>query len=108
MKYGYARVSTTQQDLEAQIEGLEKEDCGEIYSEKFTGTKTDRPIFNQLLQQLKEGDTLVVTKFDRLARNTVEGIEVIESLFDKGVRVHVLNVGLLENTTMGRFFLLHY
>ena len=105
MKYGYARVSTTQQELEAQIQGLEKEDCGEIYSEKFTGTKTDRPIFNQLLQQLKEGDTLVVTKLDRLARNTVEGIEVIESLFDKGVRVHVLNVGLLENTTMGRFFL---
>jgi hypothetical protein len=48
---------------------------------------------------------LVVTKLDRLARNTKEGIEIVETLFNKGVRVHVLNVGLWENTTMGRFFL---
>jgi len=47
----------------------------------------------------------MVTKLDRLARNTKEGIEVIESLFERGIKVHVLNVGLLENTTMGRFFL---
>src|SRR5699024_62245 len=59
----------------------------------------------KLLEQLKEGDTLTVTKLDRLARNTREGIEIIENLFEKGVKVHVLNVGLLENTTMGRFFL---
>ena len=58
-----------------------------------------------MLSQLNEGDTLVVTKLDRLARNTREGIEVIEKLFAKNVKVHVLNVGLLENTTMGRFFL---
>jgi DNA invertase Pin-like site-specific DNA recombinase len=48
---------------------------------------------------------LVVTKLDRLARNTVEGIQIVQYLFDKGVAVHVLNVGLLENTTMGKFFL---
>jgi DNA invertase Pin-like site-specific DNA recombinase len=58
-----------------------------------------------LLAELQEGDTLVVTKLDRLARNTKEGIEIIESLFEKNVKVHVLNVGLLENTTMGRFIL---
>lgn len=104
-KYGYGRVSTINQDLEAQIQALEAEGCEEILTEKFTGTTTERPIFNALLTQLTEGDTLVVTKLDRLARNTKEGIEVIEELFDKGVRVHVLNVGLLENTTMGRFFL---
>ena len=67
--------------------------------------KPDSPKFNELIEKLEEGDTLVVTKLDRLARNTVEGIEVIESLFAKGVKVHVLNVGLLENTTMGKFFL---
>ena len=105
MKYGYARVSTTQQDLESQLQSLEAEGCNKIYKEKFTGTKTDRPVFNAVLETLHAGDTLVVTKLDRLARNTVEGIEVIESLFAKDVRVHVLNVGLLENTTMGRFFL---
>ncbi|EID43112.1 resolvase [Parageobacillus thermoglucosidasius TNO-09.020] len=54
---------------------------------------------------MQEGDTVVVTKLDRLARNTKEGIEIIEGLFEKGVKAHVLNVGLLENTTMGRFFL---
>ncbi|MFT9817790.1 recombinase family protein [Lysinibacillus sp. NPDC056185] len=104
-KYGYARVSTVAQDLESQIQSLESEGCTQIYKEKFTGTKTDRPIFNEVMESLTEGDTLVVTKLDRLARNTKEGIEVIEALFERGVRVHVLNVGLLENTTMGRFFL---
>ena len=62
-------------------------------------------IFNKIINELQEGDTLVVTKLDRLARNTVEGIQVIENLFNKSVSVHVLNVGLLENTTMGKFFL---
>ncbi|MCP3033448.1 recombinase family protein [Halobacillus sp. A1] len=105
MKYGYARVSTRGQDLKAQKEQLKIEGCEEIFEEKFTGTKRDRPRFKNLLEILKENDTLVVTKLDRLARNTREGIEVIEYLFEKDVRVHVLNVGLLENTTMGRFFL---
>jgi DNA invertase Pin-like site-specific DNA recombinase len=105
MKFGYARVSTLSQDLEIQIEQLKGEDCQEIYSEKFTGTKTDRPELKKVLGLLKGGDTLVVTKLDRLARNTKEGIEIIENLFKKNVRVHVLNVGLLENTTMGKFFL---
>ncbi|MFJ8515800.1 recombinase family protein [Lysinibacillus xylanilyticus] len=104
-KYGYARVSTVAQDLESQIQLLESEGCTQIYKEKFTGTKTDRPVFNEVMSLLTEGDTLVVTKLDRLARNTREGIDVVEALFERGVRVHVLNVGLLENTTMGRFFL---
>jgi len=105
MKYGYARVSTRGQDLQAQINILEQEDCQEVHKEKFTGTQRDRPKFNKLLEVLQKGDTLTVTKLDRLARNTREGIEVVEYLFDRGVRVHVLNVGLLEDTTMGRFFL---
>ncbi|MGN4127122.1 recombinase family protein [Lysinibacillus sphaericus] len=105
VKYGYARVSTVAQDLESQIQSLESEGCTHIYKEKFTGTKTDRPVFNEVMALLAEGDTLVVTKLDRLARNTKEGIDVVEALFECGVRVHVLNVGLLENTTMGRFFL---
>lgn len=105
MKYGYARVSTVSQELEVQLTALENEGCDNIYSEKFTGTKSDRPQLQEVLSTLKEGDTLVVTKLDRLARNTVEGIEIVKGLFSKGVRVHVLNVGLLEDTTMGRFFL---
>lgn len=104
-KYGYGRVSTMAQELEVQIEALQAEGCDEIVTEKFTGTTTHRPVFDALLTRLKAGDTLVVTKLDRLARNTKEGIEVIEDLFARDVKVYVLNVGLLENTTMGRFFL---
>lgn len=108
---GYCRVSTRGQlegnGLEAQEhEILGKYSNAEIVKEAFTGIRTDRPIFNKLIEELQEGDTLVVTKLDRLARNTVEGIQIIESLFAKGVSVHVLNVGLLENTTMGKFFLI--
>lgn len=110
MIYGYTRVSTKTQlegnGLQAQTkEILEKYECAEIFEEQFTGTKSDRPVLNSILNDLKEGDTLVVTKLDRLARNAVEGIQIIESLFSKGVSVHVLNIGLLENTTMGKFFL---
>ncbi|MFK4327042.1 DNA invertase Pin-like site-specific DNA recombinase [Bacillus sp. RC97] len=105
MKYGYARVSTVTQDLESQLQTLKAEGCEVIYSEKFTGTTTDRPELSKVLTVLSEGDTLTVTKLDRLARNTKEGIEIIEALFKRGIRVHVLNVGLLEDTTMGRFFL---
>ncbi|MGG3580935.1 recombinase family protein [Priestia megaterium] len=105
MKYGYARVSTISQELGIQLHALQKESCDKIYSEKFTGTKVDRPSFKELISVLKEGDTLVVTKLDRLARNTIEGIEIVKELFSKRVRVHVLNVGLLEDTTMGHFFL---
>ncbi|MBX4258848.1 recombinase family protein [Clostridium estertheticum] len=76
-----------------------------IYSEQFTGTTTQRPIFNEVVKNLNMGDILVVCKLDRLARNTTEGIELVQGLFNKGVAVHVLNVGLLENTTMGKFFL---
>lgn len=105
MKYGYARVSTIGQDLETQIQALEKEGCGEIYSEKFTGTKTERPKFQKLLSVLKEGDTLVVTKLDRFARTTKEGIETVQGLFLQGVKVHVLNMGLIEDTPTGRLIL---
>lgn len=110
MIFGYCRVSTRGQlennslDQQEQ-EILSKYNNAQIYKEQFTGSTTDRPILNKLLNELKKNDVLVVTKLDRLARNTVEGIQIVQSLFDKEVSVHVLNVGLLENTTMGKFFL---
>lgn len=111
MIYGYCRVSTKGQlkdgySLEVQSkEILERYENVQIEFEQYTGATTNRPVFNLLLSKLKKGDTLVVTKLDRLARNTVEGIQIVQNLFDKGVAVHVLNVGLLENTSMGKFFL---
>ncbi|KUP08077.1 resolvase [Bacillus coahuilensis m2-6] len=105
MKYGYARVSTLRQDLEAQIQALEHEGCDDIYSEKFTGTKADRPKFKELLSKLEKGDTLIVTKLDRFARSTVDAINTVKELFDRGVKVHVLNMGLVEDTPTGRLIL---
>ena len=105
MKYGYARVSTLHQDLQGQIERLESEGCEKIFQEKFTGTKKDRPEFTKLLDVLKEGDTLVVTKLDRFARTTTDGINIVKELFEKGVKVHVLNMGLVEDTPTGRLIL---
>lgn len=105
MKYGYARVSTMQQDLESQLQTLKRESCDVIYKEKFTGTKKARPEFNKLLEALEHGDTLVITKLDRFARSTTDGINTIKELFEKGVRVHVLNMGLIEDTPTGRLIL---
>ena len=107
--YGYARVSTRKQtngnSLEEQRNLLTQEGCTTIIEEQYSGATTHRPQFEKLLSQLKEGDKLVVTKLDRFARNVVEGVTLIRALFEKGVKVHIMNVGLLENTSMGNFFL---
>lgn len=110
MIYGYARVSSKSQITNNSFEQQENEikskyDNVEMYYEQFTGTKIDRPVLSELLNKLKEGDLIVVTKLDRFARTTVEGVSLVQSLFEKGVSIHVLNIGLLENTTMGKFFL---
>lgn len=111
MIYGYARVSTKGQakdgnSLEVQEkEILQRYESAKIYKEAYTGTTTDRPIFTDIINNLKENDMLVVTKLDRLARNTVEGIQIVKEIFDKKASVHVLNVGLLEDTPMGQFFI---
>ena len=110
MIYGYARISAKVQlkgnSLEEQKNELRKNGCQVIVEEQFTGKTTARPKFEDLiLNQLQPGDTLVVTRLDRLARNVTEGVSTIRSLFNKNVRVHVLNVGLLENTAMGNFFI---
>lgn len=105
MVYGYARVSTVGQDLESQIQELEASGAKRIFAEKFTGTQRDRPEFNKLLAELESGDTLVVTKLDRFARSTIDGLTVIRELFERGVKVHVLNMGIIEDTPTGRLIL---
>ena len=110
MIYGYARVSAKTQlkgnSLEEQRTELRRNGCEVIIEEQFSGKTTVRPKFEKLIkEQLGTGDTLIVTKLDRFARNVTEGISTIRFLFDKGVKVHVLNVGLLENTAMGNFFI---
>ena len=106
MIYGYARVSTAGQaasgnGLEEQRQKLLKAGCEKIIEEHFSGRTVQRPAFNQLLEQLQPHDTLMVTKLDRLARSAGEGISRINDLMAKGIKVHILNMGLLDNTPTG-------
>ena len=110
MIYGYARVSTATQgrdgnSLEDQVAALERYGCQKIVQEAFTGKTMDRPKFLRLLEELQEGDTLVVCKLDRFARTAIEGVQTVRELFERGVRVHILNMGLIENTLTGNLIL---
>ena len=105
--YGYARVSTKRQakdgnSLEAQEQMLRDNGATEIYKDVFTGTKAHRPQLDKLLREIQPGDKLVVTKLDRIARSAADGMELIESLLNKGITVHILNLGVLDNTTTGK------
>lgn len=99
MKYGYARVSTTGQSLEAQEAELNNAGCDIIYKEKITGTTKERAQFIELMEKISEGDTLVITKLDRFARSTKDAIELVTDLYEKGVIVHVLNLGVIDRST---------
>ena len=105
--YGYARVSTSAQakegnSLEAQEQALKAAGAVSVVSDAYTGTQTGRPELNRLLEELQEGDTIMVTKLDRIARNLKQGIELIDGLNNRGVKVHVLNMGLIDDTTTGK------
>ena len=110
MIYGYARVSTAGQSkdgnsLEDQTKALQAYGCQEIVTEAFSGKSMERPAFSMLFQKLQEGDTLVVTKLDRFARTAIDGVSAVRELFNRGVRVHILNMGLIENTLTGNLIL---
>lgn len=107
MIYGYARVSTKGQardgnSLESQADQLNAAGCDVIFHDSYTGTKMDRPEFSALMAKLSAGDRLVVTKLDRFARTTSGGIDTIRELLSRGVSVHILNMGLIDNTPTGR------
>lgn len=107
MMYGYARVSSKSQaingnGLEEQITALTMAGCKVIYQEQYTGTTTERPKFQELLSNLKEGDILTVTKLDRFARTASDGSKLITELLDKHVKVNVLNMGIIDDTPIGR------
>ena len=110
MIYGYARVSTATQSrdgnsLEEQVAALTAYGCQEIIQEAFTGKTMERPAFQSLLGKLTESDMLVVTKLDRFARTAIQGVQTVRDLFQRGVKVHILNMGLVENTLTGNLIL---
>ena len=107
MIYGYARVSTKGQakdgnSLEAQEDALRMAGATEIYTDAFTGTQSHRPGLDSLIAAMRPGDTLKVTKLDRIARSATHGIALIQTLLDRGITVHVLNMGLMDNTPTGK------
>mgnify|MGYP001430097515 FL=1 len=106
MFIGYCRVSTKGQldgnSIEEQTLSIrERYPTAEIVVESYSGAK-ERPIFNELLERLAFGDTLIVTKLDRFCRTTKEGLQYIDLLLNKGVKIHILNMGLIESSPMGR------
>lgn len=104
--YGYARVSGLSQDLNGQIADLkERGGATHIFHEKYTGTTAERKEFKRLLDTLQQGDTLAVTKLDRFARTAQDGISIIRDLMNRGIRVNILNMGIVEDTPSGRLML---
>ena len=107
MVYGYARVSTVKQmkngnSLEEQEKALREAGAEKIITEAYTGTKVERPNFTALMEELKPGDKLIVTKLDRFARTAIEGGAMVKALHERGVTIHILNMGIADNTPMGK------
>lgn len=106
MIYGYARVSAVKQSkngnsLDEQRDLLTAAGAQEIVTDSYTGTKIERPAFTELLNRLQEGDKLIATKLDRFARTAVEGGAIVKELHERGVTIHILNMGIADNTPMG-------
>ena len=106
MRYAYARVSTRKQSfgngIEEQIEKLTAVGFDELVVEEFSANTTKRPKLDQLISKLQAGDMLMVTKLDRLVRSSSEGSKLINDLLSRGVAVHILNMGLIDNTPTGK------
>ena len=103
MIYGYARVSTTEQNEGMQVDALRSAGCTKIFTDKASGAKTSRPALDEMLPLLKEGDTLVIWKLDRLGRSTIHLFNLLEDLKSKGVAVRSIMEGIDTNGSLGRF-----
>lgn len=99
MNFGYARVSTKDQNLELQIDALKKSGCAEVYSEKVSGKKVNRPQLESLLTKLREGDTLVVYSLDRLGRTSKQLINLLSDFKEKGIQFKSLQEGMFDTSS---------
>lgn len=88
--------------LESQEKILREHGAEVIYSDSVTGKNLERPELQRLLSDLQEGDTLMVTKLDRIARSLSQGSELVNKLIDSGIRVHILNIGIMDNTSTSK------
>lgn len=99
MKYGYARVSTEEQNLDRQLTALEREGCEHVFQEKVSGIKSKRPELSKLLETLNEGDVLVVKSIDRLSRSTADLMRLIDELNEQSVGFKSIDEPFLDTTS---------
>ena len=104
MLIGYARVSTQDQHLDLQMEALRKANCKKIFDDKISGSRATRPELNKALEAVREGDTLVVWKLDRLGRSVKSLVDLVEQLHKQGVQFKSLTDAIDTGTRSGRFF----
>lgn len=104
MLIGYARVSTQDQNLDLQIDALTKAGCKKLFQEKMSGSRAARPEFSKALDALREGDTLVVWKLDRLGRSVKNLVDLVGELHKQGVQFKSLTDAIDTATPSGRFF----
>lgn len=104
---GYARVSTADQNVQMQIDALLKYGVEEenIYRENISGVKKNRPEFAKAMRQLREGDTLVVWKLDRVARSINNLLEIMKELEDRGIKFRSITEGVETETPTGKMIL---
>lgn len=100
--FGYARVSTEQQNLNRQIDALKKYGCDLIFNEKMTGTKKERPELSKMIDRMTEGDTVVIESLSRLGRSTKDLIELTELFQSKGVHLISLKEAIDTSTSTGK------
>lgn len=99
MKIGYARVSTLDQNLDLQLQSLKKAGCKKIFREKASGASRERPEFQRMLEQIREGDTVVVWKLDRLARSTRDLLDTMETIREAGGKFQSLSEPWADTTS---------
>lgn len=102
MNIGYARVSTNEQDTSLQINALHEIGCEKVFEEKASGAQKDRPALIGALEFMRDGDTLVVWKLDRLARSTRQLIETVEDLENRGIGLRSLKENIDTTSPGGR------
>ena len=106
MLVGYARVSTQEQDLALQLDALHRAGCTKLFEEKASGAQRDRPALKAALDYMREGDTLVVWKLDRLARSLKQLIETVEQFGERGIGLRSLTEAI-DTTTAGGKLVFH-
>ena len=103
-KIGYARVSTTAQNLDAQIDLLKKEGCTKIYADKISGTKKERPEWDKLLDYARNGDVIVITELSRMSRSLSHLLEIVKIFEDRDIQIKSLRENIDTTTATGRAF----